>query len=142
MSLAVGAAGGTVALGETAATQGAGVAFTIKVPPNALHTETPIVITETRDAPPAGYVDYSPVYRVEPDTLSFDLTPMLSIPWQNALTHIDRTLSIYWAASESEPFERLGDSYTNAGFSQASLPGPGYFFVGFPEPEAIHDDCR
>jgi hypothetical protein len=125
------ASGGTLVLGGQ---QGpaSGVNFQITFPPLALAGPTQISVTETSLPPPAELGDWSPVYLMEPVGLKLAKVAALRIPWSN----VDSTvppLAIY-ERTPSGPcdFERLADSYTNAGFEQASLVQLGYVVVGTP----------
>ncbi len=60
-SMLIGPSGGTVAVGEV----------TLTIPPGALSAPVTITITRTDDAPPTGYIGYSPVYRFEPRGIVF-----------------------------------------------------------------------
>ena len=117
----IGAAGGQIMLlgQQSKATK---VPLGIIFPPGALATDTRISVTETDLPPPTGIEDWSPVYLVEPRGLELAKVASLQIPWSSNLTAVPNTLGIY-ARDEngSCAFNRLVDSYTNAGFEQASL---------------------
>jgi hypothetical protein len=125
------ASGGTI---EISGQQGpaSGVTFQIKFPPLALAGPTQISVTETSIPPPANLGDWSPVYLVQPSGLKLTKVAALRIPWGNVDGAVP-PLAIYErAASGPCDFERLADSYTNAGFEQASLLELGYLVVGTP----------
>jgi hypothetical protein len=109
------------------------VPFEVTFPPGALTTDTRISVTETDLPPPSGIIDFSPVYLVEPRGLTLAKVASMQIPWSSNLTAIPSTLAIY-ARDENGTcgFKRLGDSYTNAGFEQASLTEFSYLLVGYP----------
>ena len=88
---------------------------------------------ETDLPPPSGFLDWSPVYLIEPRGLSFSKVAGVQLPWSSNLTQIPGTLAIY-ARDENGTcgWKPLIDSYTNAGFEQASLTQLGYLFVGVP----------
>ncbi|HVT07792.1 MAG TPA: hypothetical protein VHO67_10045 [Polyangia bacterium] len=126
----IGPAGGQIMLlGQQSKTTN--VPFGIKFPPGALVTDTRISVTETDLPPPSGVLDWSPVYLVEPRGLELAKVASVQIPWSSNLTALPNTLGIY-ARDESGScaFKRLVDSYTNAGFEQASLTQFGYLLVG------------
>ena len=128
----IGPAGGQlVLLGEQS--KKTNVPFAIMFPPGALTSDTRISVTETDLPPPSGVLDYSPVYLLEPRGLTLAKVASLQIPWSSNLNAIPSTLGIY-ARDEngSCAFSRLGDSYTNAGFEQASLTEFSYLLVGLP----------
>jgi hypothetical protein len=129
----IGPAGGSlILLGQQSASSN--VPFAIKFPPGAFATDTRISATETDIPPPKGFIDFSPVYLVEPRGLTLAKVAALQIPWSSNISTIaPGSLSIY-ARNESGScaFQPLVDSYTNAGFEQASLTSLGYLFVGIP----------
>jgi hypothetical protein len=131
----VDAVGGEVVLEGTPST--VGTSFRLFIPPKAVSESTRIEVTEMDLAAPAEYVDYSPVYLVEPRGQSFERSVEVRVPATNSLGTIDPSLSVYFGQEEAGPFERLTDSYINAGFLQATLPGGGYVFAGYPKTGAV-----
>jgi len=132
----IGPAGGTVTL---VGRQGAasGVNFMLSIPPGALSQPTLITVTETNLSPPAGFVDFSPVYHVEPDGLSFAQIAALQVPQGSNLSLVPIDLAIYQSAADDTcAFQPIADSYTNAGFEQSSLTRTGYLFVAAPQSAA------
>ena len=135
ISQSIGVAGGSVQL---TARQGAssGVDFRIDVPPTTLQADVDVQITETTNPPPADFVDYSPIYLVQPSALSSQLQIDLTVPFGGNDGEIPPTLAIYAAADPAGPFERVLDSYINAGFLQGSITHFGAFFAGSPRTAA------
>jgi hypothetical protein len=134
----IGTAGGEVRLSGTGST--VGVPFAIDVQFGALVEATLITVTETELPTPAEYIDFSPIYRIEPDSL--DIFASLMLPWNNrsdALGWVDQ-LSVYYS-SDGTNYERLEDSYENAGFLQATVPQGGYVFAGAPVSTAYVEQC-
>ena len=109
------------------------VPFELTIPPGAVDKLTLISVEETDLPPPGGFLDWSPVYLIEPRGLSFSKVAGVQIPWSSNVTQVPSTLAIY-ARDENGTcgWKRLIDSYTNAGFEQASLTQLGYLFVGAP----------
>jgi len=129
-SATIGPKGGTVSLhGQQGA--GSGVAFELVIPPTALDHDVTITIVETSEAPLGSFVDFSPVYRIEPTDLTFAVPVKVKIPWGNSLNQVSKALSIYWAQGCGGTFERVPDSYVNAGFNQASTNKLGWAIVGY-----------
>jgi hypothetical protein len=129
--LYIGPDGGEIGLlGQQSASSN--VPFDLKIPPGALDANTLISVTETDLAPPSGFLDWSPVYLVEPRGLPLQKVAGVQIPWSSNLKVADN-LAIY-ARDENGScgWKALIDSYTNAGFEQASLTQFGYLFVGEP----------
>ncbi len=122
----IGAAGGTVSI---AGRQGAasGVDAAIDFPPTALEAPTEVALIETAIPPPLDFLDWSPVYRVEPLGFTLAAPAPIRLPWSN-LSGIVSGLSI-WFSPDGGCFSRLPDSYTNAGFEQGSITQLGYFVV-------------
>lgn len=131
----LGSAGGSL---ELTARQGAssGVGFKLDVPPTTLHSAVEVRITETTTPPPAEFVDFSPIYLVEPGDLSSQVRINVTVPYGGNDGRIPRALAIYAAADPQGPFERLADSYVNAGFLQGSITHFGAFFAGSPRTDA------
>jgi hypothetical protein len=132
-SAAIGPAGGTLSL----VTGTEGVTLELDVPAGALAETTQLSVTELKGPTPTGYTDYSPVYKLAPTGVTFAVPARLRLPWslalqQGAVFYGKKELSIYLASCAPSGFERLPDSYVNAGFSQASLDRLGYVFAGYP----------
>lgn len=124
-SATIGPKGGTVSL------YGQQGAFELVIPPTALDHDVTITIVETSEAPLGSFVDFSPVYRIEPTDLTFAVPVKVKIPWGNSLTQVSKALSIYWAQGCAGTFERVPDSYVSAGFNQASTTKLGWAIVGY-----------
>lgn len=112
--------------------QASGVPFSLDIPAGAVASTTTLTVTETTLSPPEGYIDYSPVYRVELLGTAFAAPVALVIPWGNVDGTVSRALAIYRAEDASSPYVRVADSYTNAGFEQGTVRQGGLFFVGYP----------
>ena len=128
----IGPAGGSlILLGQQS--KMSNVPFAITIPPGALASDTLISMKETDLGPPSGLVDWSPVYLLEPRGLQLAKVASLQIPWSSNVNQIQSTLAIY-ARDENGScgFKPLVDSYTNAGFAQASLTEFGYLLVAIP----------
>lgn len=128
----VDSAGGTLSLSGQQSVK-SGVPFELTIPPGALDTLTLISVEETDLPPPSGLLDWSPVYLVEPRGLPLAKVAGLQIPWSSNFNQVPKTLAIY-ARDENGTcgWKPLIDSYTNAGYEQASLTELGYLFVGVP----------
>jgi hypothetical protein len=127
----IGRDGGSIGLlGQQSARSN--VPFGLTIPPGALDAETLISVSETDLPPPSGFLDWSTTYLVEPRGLLLHKVAGLQIPWSSNISSA-AGLAIY-ARDENGTcgFKRLVDSYTNAGFEQASLTELGYLFVGVP----------
>jgi hypothetical protein len=118
--------GGVLALDGTRSTRGA--PFEIDVFPGSLADSTEITLHETTATPPEEFIDWSPIFAVNPVELEFVNGGAISIPWSNTPNQVGG-LVIYYSESPDGPFELLEDSYQNAGFSQATLLRGGFFFV-------------
>ena len=129
----IGPDGGSI---ELKAEQGtaSGVAFLLRFPIEAYATDTTVVLTETEEPPPADFVDFSPLYRVEADAEP-DGEVALQLPWGNKAGSVGQELSIYYSPDLDADWERVPDSYVNAGFMQGSFIGLGYYFAGYPVAE-------
>jgi len=131
----IGPAGGLIyVLGQQS--KMSNVPFAVQIPPGALTETVMVTVTETNLDPPADFVDYSPVFHVEPDTLAlFKIAPM-QVPWSSnpIVDDFPPEFGVYWnPAATTCGFTRVADSYTNAGFENASFVRSGYYFVGSPK---------
>ncbi len=133
----VGPGGGTISI-EGRQGPASGVAAAIDIPPNAIAEPTDITLIETAIPPPHDFLDWSPVYRVEPLGFALATPAPIRLPWQN-LSGTVPTLGI-WYSPDGSCFSRLTDSYTNAGFEQASISRFGYFLVA-AQRSAPTDSC-
>jgi hypothetical protein len=108
------------------------VTFFIEFPARASREMLEVSLTETTLEPPAGFVDYSPVYlaAAAPETAESFLP--IQLPYGNRDGSIGRALAIYTFSTPGEEPTRLADSYVNAGFLQGSTSKLGYFFAGYP----------
>lgn len=131
VTMRVGPEGGILKLSGQQA-RASGVAFELHIPPRALANAVAITVTELREPPPAGFSDWSPLYRVEPAGLVLNGAAALRVPWSNVDGEVNRALTTYAAPTSAGPYEPLSDSYVNAGFTQASLHRLGFLFVGAP----------
>jgi|GEM_PF-3552711 len=131
-SATIGAAGGTLTLmGQQG--KASGVAFSIEFPPGAIATDTLITVTETSIPPPAGMVDWSPVFRVEPAELVLAAPAKLRVPWSQGRGQSYGGPQLFWSTDSSTcTLEKLPSSYVNAGFNQANVGRLGYAISGYP----------
>jgi hypothetical protein len=124
-------AGGTVTLSGTPSTTKSGVPLRLEIPRGALATPTIVTITETEIPPPVGYVDGSPIYRIDPADLAFAKPAILTIPFQVLSGVNGPALAIYQIIGDQ--FMKVPDSYLNAGFLQGSIKSGGLYFAGVPK---------
>jgi len=129
----IGPEGGTLSL----VTGNQGVTLELTIPAGALSAPTAIKVTESAGPTPTGYTDYTPLYEFEPFGLKLAEPARVRVPWSIALSsgatfNVHPALAAYLLASSTGNFERLADSYTNAGFTQASLARLGNLFAGYP----------
>jgi hypothetical protein len=131
-SATIGPEGGTLTLmGQQGAASG--VPFTLTIPPTALSTPTAVTVTELSTPPPGGFVDWSPVYRIDPVDAILTTPASLDIPISNGrgTSAADQSMSIFWSGPQTCTLQRLPSSYTNAGFAQGSTTRFGYTIVGY-----------
>jgi hypothetical protein len=138
-SMTIGPAGGKISLIAQQG-KGSGVPFSLDIPPTALAQDTVVTITETSLAPPADFIDSSPVYSVEPHSLASSVRIRIVVPYGNLSGLPYGPLSVYTAPQWGDPFQPVADSYLNAGFMQASVTQFGFFFAGYPKTSA-HATC-
>ncbi len=107
-----------------------GVAFELTVPPMALASPTTITITETSAPPPAGFVDYSPLYRIDPEDLVLSFPAQVRVPFSNGsgIGVFDKNLGLFVGTCTLQP---VPNAFPNAGFEQGSIAGGGYLIVGY-----------
>ncbi|MDP8998501.1 MAG: hypothetical protein M3O46_00135 [Myxococcota bacterium] len=128
VSAVIGPAGGTVEI-KGRQYLGSGVTASLAFPPTAIATPTTIVLTETAIAPPRDFIDWSPVYRVEPLGLALASPTPVQLPSSNSGSGTFGQIAI-WFSPDGSCFTRLPNSYVNAGFNQGSAKELGYFVVG------------
>jgi hypothetical protein len=128
-SLVIGPKGGTLSL---VGQQGiaSGVAVELQVPPGVVETPTEIAVTELASPPPAGIVDYSPVYRFDPPGLVLARPVKLRMPWSNRDGIVASDLAIYWSTDGGQTYGRLAEDHLDAGFNDGAITGFGLGFVG------------
>ncbi len=138
-TVVIGPSGGTVQL-EGQQGMASGVPFEMMIPPNALTTATTITVTELAVPPPAGFADWSPLYRLDPVDLVLAAPATLTVPFSNdccignavpCTSSFSRTMGLYWSGESTCGLVRLPDSYVNAGVEQASTTHLGFAAVGF-----------
>jgi hypothetical protein len=137
MTFTIGPGGGYVIIHGRQGTP-SNIPFALNIPPTALPGEVSIKVTETNLPPPGDFVDFSPVYRIEPTTLAFSVPVEVQIPWSSTLTLVPAQLAIYWSAPDSDTtFVKVPDSSVGAGVIRGSTRGGGYAFVGVPKGTAF-----
>lgn len=114
VSETIGPEGGSVVIGEGGS---------IDIPAAALSEETAITVTATTSEAPDRYVQFSPIYRFEPDGLEFDSPATVRIPVSSA----PFGAAIYWSRQGQPGFERLTTTFDD-GFAVAQV---GHFSEGF-----------
>lgn len=136
----IGPAGGTLSLKGT---QGiaSGVDLELVVPEGALAVPTKVTVVELTSAPPGQYVDWSPLYRFEPQGLVLQVPARLRMPWSNTDGLVDADLAIRWSTDGGASFVSLPSNYVNAGFNQATIDRLGVGFVG-SSPAAAGTACQ
>jgi hypothetical protein len=122
--------GGTVSLSGTPATRSTAQGARLEIPRGALATPTTVTITETDIPPPVGYVDGSPIYRIDPADLTLAKPGLLTIP-TSVLSGVVPPLAIYQIVADT--YVKVPDSYLNAGFLQGSIKSGGLYFAGVPK---------
>jgi hypothetical protein len=135
----IGPDGGTVTLqGQQGPVSG--VPFSISIPPNALAAPTTITVTELSTPPPAGFADWSPLYRIDPVDLRLAAPATLIVPFSNSCCRsttapcgasFSRAMGLFWSGQDTCVLERLPSSYVNAGIEQGSATRLGFAIVGF-----------
>lgn len=139
VSLPVGPEGATIEVTDTPSTDAAGVPFRVIIAPGTFASSVDITASEKSLPPPDGFFDVSPVYRIEPDGLAFPNGAAITVPWTVPSGDVPQAIAIYYAESPGGPWERMADSYMNAGFEQATLTRSGYFMAAYPKTEELAD---
>jgi hypothetical protein len=137
----IGPNGGTITLqGQQGPVSG--VPFSIAIPPGALSAPTTITVTELNTPPPAGFADWSPLYRIDPVDLQLAAPAKLTVPFSNSccqstaapcVNTLSRGMGLFWSGQDTCVIERLPSSYVNAGIEQASTTRLGFAIVGFAD---------
>jgi hypothetical protein len=119
VTASVGASGGTVRLGG----------FTLTIPPGALSAARDITVERAVDAPPDGYLAWSPLYYFSPRGLTFAVPVTVSIPYPSATG----TPTVFWSLADDSGFEDVHGTRVGATV-QASVTHFSTGFVGVPLP--------
>jgi hypothetical protein len=127
VSEVVGPSGATLQLAGRMFTT-AGVDAQIAIPPTAIATSTTVTLTETSIPPPHDFLDWSPVYRIDPVGFQLAARAPVQFPWSNLSGVVPQRLSI-WFSPDGSCFTPLADNYVNAGFNMGSTTQLGYFIV-------------
>jgi hypothetical protein len=140
-SLVVGPGGGRLTLGGRQSAQQNTPDFEVELPPGALLYEVTVTVTETSLAPPAGYHDDSPVYRVGPADLAFVSSVKLVVPHGNTTNDYTRLgyldagsldgQHVWVSYDEGSSWAVLRDFSPNPTSMLSSLSRGGLYFVGF-----------
>jgi hypothetical protein len=125
----IGPEGGTLFLSGTPSTKG--VDFKLEIPPNALQQTVVIEVVESTLPPPEQYVDESPIYDLQPAGLTLSQPATLTVPFMNVGGIVPRIIGINLSADCGMSYQRVPDSYQNAGFMQGSLSTLGPLFAGY-----------
>ncbi|MDX2011469.1 MAG: hypothetical protein SFW67_14820 [Myxococcaceae bacterium] len=128
-SAVIGPAGGSVALNGQQA-RASGVAFTITFPTMALSTPTTITVTETRIRPPTGFVDWSPVFRIDPVGLVLNEPAQVLVPFSQGRGTAIGGGELFWSTDKPCTLARLPSSSMNAGFNNGNVGRLGYVLSG------------
>ncbi|HWP08744.1 MAG TPA: hypothetical protein VNN72_23540 [Polyangiaceae bacterium] len=131
----IGPDGGELTLSHTQSTIGA--PFKVKLFPGSLEVLTTFKLSETTLSPPIGLFDVSPVYRVESSVDAFGNGGEVTVPWTVPSGSVPQGIAVYFAESPDGPWTPIEDSYTNAGFEQATITSPGYFIAAYPPPPEL-----
>ena len=136
----IGSEGGAVSL-EGQQSRASGVPIELLASPGALgYPVNKISISELSSPPPAGFVDWSPIYRFSANGAPLTAPVRLRLPFSNMEGEVDRRMTIYRAADPRGPWQRL-ETQQNAGFIDLYTTELGYFFLGHPDnSEPAH--CR
>lgn len=89
----IGASGGSIGLGN----------LVLSIPPGALATDKTIVVTATNAAAPAGFTLYSPIYKFEPEGLTFDKPVTVAITFTAGA--VDP--SLFWSQMSGSGYDDL-----------------------------------
>lgn len=129
-TVTLGPEGGVVPLPEGGA---------LEIPEGALSEELTITVTATPDVVPAGYIQYSPVFRFEPAGLTFSSPAIVRIPVDDA----PLGMSVYWSRRDQPGFQRLSTT-VESGFAVARVSHFSEGFAGDEEDlplEELPVDC-
>jgi hypothetical protein len=102
---------------------------TVEIPFGALDRDTPITISATNVAPPAGVEAVSPTYRFEPEGHVFARPVKVSLPLPAGVTKG----AIYWSRLGASGFDSIGGTISN-GFITAEAPHFSLAVIGAATP--------
>jgi hypothetical protein len=108
------------------------------VPQGAVSEPLWITLTETTCAPPSAFNDASPLYQFAPTDLVFTQPIDIVIPYGSSRADdppgtatTPQNMGIYMYGEDG--YERVSNSYTNAGFMQGSITHFGSLLAGAPK---------
>jgi len=127
----IGPEGGVLSL-RGQQSEGSGVATELELSPGTVVYAMKLSITELSTPPPAGFVDYSPVFRFDAPEVALARPVRIRLPWSNLDGTVDRALTAYHSDNGQAPWQRL-DTRMNAGFTDVTVARLGYFFMGYPD---------
>lgn len=114
-------------------------AAAVSFPAHTFTAPTEVTLEELEVPPPQPFVDWSPLYRVAPDTLSFQAAATIKLYWTSPAAdsyEVPGDLKLFGSTTIDGPYTEVADEYQNAGFNQATLNQPGYYFMGQPKTAA------
>lgn len=105
--------------------------FTIRFPPGAILTPTLITVTELADPPPADLVDWSPMYRIEPVGLRFEVPAEVKVRISQGTGPTLFRPALFWSSSSDCRLERLPGSSVGTNIIQGQVGRLGFAISGY-----------
>lgn len=99
----------------------------LTIPPGALSAAQAITMTAASDPTPAGYEAYSPLYRFQPEGLTFAKPVAISIPFAPPASVRAEVATIFWSRSGATGYERLAAKIAD----RVATVGVTHFSAGF-----------
>jgi hypothetical protein len=132
-ALTIGPLGGSISLfGQQESISG--LPLTLTIPPGALMYPTVVTVTELPTPPPDGFVDWSPLYRIDPVDVVLAKPALIQIPVSNGAGSetYDQNLAVFGSGASTCALQALPDNFDSDGvFNNAALSRFGYVIVGY-----------
>lgn len=122
------AGGGSVAL-QGQQYKASGVTASLTFAADTVAQATSVSITELANPPPAGLLDWSPVYAFDIGGATLAKPALVQVPWSNLDGVVPQDLALYFS-SDGTCFTALANAEGNAGFVTVETTAMGYFIAG------------
>jgi hypothetical protein len=107
----------------------------LNFPPGAVERPTTIRVVESEIDPPAGFIDWSPVFLVEPAGLEVKRPVVLQVPFGNSCAPVGPIDLLSFECGGSG-YSEVPNAYQNDGFMYAAITKLSHVIVAQSKPSA------